>query len=522
MSTNKAAPTTPDTSETQKLNQINRRRFLTSAALGAAFLAGCSSSTDLTAPAPSTPATTPSTSLPGTATTAAAPATTLAPPTTTAPLPTSDLWWLNKNFGPVAKDLEVANLKITGRLPASLEGTWVRNGSNPSAASEHWFTGNGMVHGLRVRDGEAEWYKRRSIETPYLLDSEAPVIPGGPTSYSNVSSVVHGGRLLSLGEIGFPYELNIDDLSTVGPYDFDEQLTTNMTAHPKVDPQTGEMFFFGYNFIQPYLTYLVADASGQVQQVVPIEIPAASMIHDFAITEQSALFLDLAVQFAPEVPGLPYRFNQSHQCRLGVIDRSATADSTRWFDIDPCFVFHTINAHQVGPVITYDVIRYADLWVKESVETFPDAYPYRYTVDLAADTITEGPLDDRASEFPMIDRRFVGRSNTAAWAVNIGGAFSAPTGSTLLQYGPDGSSSSAASFELPGSDVGAEPLFVADPDRSSEGGGWLLMAVFRAETNTSDVVVFDAQDIAQGPIATVHLPVRIPFGFHASWSPLVI
>jgi carotenoid cleavage dioxygenase len=158
--------------------------------------------------------------------------------------------------------------------------------------------------------------------------------------------------------------------------------------------------------------------------------------------------------------------------------------------------------------------------LERASETFPPSYPYRYTVDLDAGTITEGPLDDRTSELPMIDRQMNGRPHSTAWAVSLGGEFSRPTSSALLQYSADGSSSRAGTFDLPGSDIGAEPLFVADPDRPDEAGGWLLMAVFRAETNTSDIVVFDAEVIGDGPIATVHLPERVPFGFHSSWSPI--
>lgn len=493
----------------------SRRAFLLkSAALGAAVLAGCSSGDDAASSAGS-PTITPRATVAPTPTTMPTPT-----PAPVAPLPSSDIWWLDANFGPVSGNLEAANLAVSGQLPAGLAGTWVRNGSNPTGESGHWFVGDGMVHGLRIRDGQAEWYRRHLIETPYVADPAAG-IPAGPVSYSNVSSVFHGGRLLSLGELGFPYELDLETFSTIGPYDFGGQLTTNMTAHPKIDPQTGEMYFFGYNFAEPYLTYMVADVSGALQRSVPIDIGAPAMVHDFAVTDQSAVFLDLAVQFAPAVAGLPYLFDRSHQCRIGVIDRSATTGTARWFDIEPCFVFHTINAHQDGPIITYDVIRYPELWTEQSTETFPDSFPYRYTIDLDAGTVTEGPLDDRTSEFPMIDRRLSGSPNSTAWAVSLGGAFSAPTSSTLLQYAADGSSDSAASFSLPGSDIGAEPLFVADPDRAAEGGGWLLMVVFRAETNRSDLVVFDAQAIADGPIATVHLPDRVPFGFHGSWSPLV-
>lgn len=516
--------------------RADRRTFLRTAALGALVLAGCSGdgeatpsepsgstvpsgSTGTTGSTGSTGAATPTTSAPPVASPGSSPSVASTLPASVPPLPRSDRWWLDGNFGPVRGEFDSSELTITGRLPEALAGTWVRNGPNPDGDSPHWFLGNGTVHGVRLRGGRAEWYGRRHVVTPYLSDPAAGV-PGGAISYSNVSSVFHAGRLLSLGELGFPYELDPDDLSTVGPYDFAGRLTTNMTAHPKIDPRTGEMLFFGYDFREPYLTYLVADASGTLRRSVPIGIGTPTMVHDVAITERSMIVLDTAVQFAIDEPGLPYRFDRSHRCRLGVVDREATTDTTRWFDIATCFVFHTVNAHQTGSLVTVDVVRYDEIWTQRATEEFPFAVPYRYTIDLDVGTVLEGPLDDRPAEFPMIDRRLVGRPITTSWAVSIGGAFSRPTSSTLLQYDADGSSDRSASFALPAGDVGAEPLFVADPERQQEGGGWLLMAVFRAETHTTDLVVFDAQAVADGPVATVHLPERVPYGFHASWTPL--
>lgn len=519
---------------------MERRGFIGgAAALGASLLAGCASdgsSSSATTPATGAPATdaattTAATTTPST-TTAATTATTVAPTTTAevaglvlpAP-PTSDTWWLNDNFAPVDGESESTELVVRGTIPAALNGTWIRNGPNPpSGESVHWFDGDGMVHGLRLRDGSADWYGRRYLQTPYNApdaDADALVVPGREITRSNVSLVSHAGKVLSLGEVGFPYEIDPTDLSTVGPYDFDGRLQTAMTAHPKIDPATGELYFFGYDFREPYLVFHVADAAGRLTRSVPIALANAPMMHDFAITEQSVLFLDMGIRFDISAGlAFPFLFDRDFPCRLGVMSRDASADEVRWFDIDSGFVFHVVNAHQSGSVITLDAIRYPELWIETSTEEFAPAVPYRYTVDLDAGTITEAPLDDRWVEFPMIDReRMTGREHGIFWTADIGPTNEAPRPSTVVQHRADGSSDPAASYTLPDADVIGEPMFVADPDGTAEGDGWLFLAAYRSESHRTDVVILDARDVAGGPVATIELPVRVPYGFHAAWSP---
>ncbi|MDQ1509150.1 MAG: hypothetical protein QOG50_994, partial [Actinomycetota bacterium] len=213
-------------------------------------------------------------------------------PTTTTiaarPLDPSKPWWLQGNFAPVKREVEAFDLAVEGSLPRELSGLYVRNGSNPLPSwSSHWFLGDGMVHGVAIENGKAKWYRNRFVHTTLLaagggLTAKGP--PGDAASLSNVSVVHHGGKLLTLGEVGYPYELNASNLSTVGPYNFGGRLHGNMTAHPKIDPETGTMHFFGYNFSEPYLLYHVADHNGTLVSSQPVAVKAATMIHDFAIT----------------------------------------------------------------------------------------------------------------------------------------------------------------------------------------------------------------------------------------------
>lgn len=508
---------------------MDRRTFLTHAGVATAgVLAGCSGE-DATAPvsttAPSTSGTTSPTSTTSTTTTSTTTTTTstisTAASPTVAPVETGP-WWLRGNFAPVESEIDATDLNVKGTIPAGLNGTWVRNGPNPqSGESIHWFDGDGMLHGVRIADGQAEWYGRRYVQTPYVsnVDESELVIPGGAITRASVSAVRHGGNLLALGEVGYPYEINLADLTTVGPYDFDGRLQTAMTAHPKVDPTTGAMHFFGYGFADPFLTYHQADGNGQLVRSVPIALPNAPMMHDFAITERSAVFMDLGIRFNLEAGiGFPFLFDPAYQCRIGVLDRAATTDSTRWFDVESCFVFHVVNAFQSGQQIMLNVIRYPELWSASSDEEFSPAVPYRYIIDLDQGTVRETQLDDRWVEFPMIDRRLTGRAHDVSWTADIGPTNAEPRASVLVQHDSDGASVGELSYALPGLDVMGEPLFVADPARSAGQGGWIMLVVYRNDEDRSDIVILDAESIATGPIATIELPDRVPFGFHATFA----
>lgn len=166
--------------------------------------------------------------------------------------------------------------------------------------------GDGMVHGVRIEEGRAAWYRNRWVGTTMHTAGQEFAeagVPGRDVNQSNVALAAHAGRLLTLGEVGWPYELAPDDLATVGPWDFDGRLTTAMTAHPKIDPATGEMHFFGYGFVDPLLTYHVADTDGLLVRSEPVALEAPVMIHDFAITDRDVVFWIGLVMFGV-VPGM--------------------------------------------------------------------------------------------------------------------------------------------------------------------------------------------------------------------------
>ncbi|HZJ26152.1 MAG TPA: carotenoid oxygenase family protein [Acidimicrobiia bacterium] len=440
-------------------------------------------------------------------------------------------WWLRGNFAPVRREVTELDLDVTGHLPPELTGLFVRNGSNPAnGPSPHWFLGDGMIHGVRLDRGKARWYRNRWVGTE-MLESGIGVLsaengggsasaPGGANNQSNVALVSHGDKLLSLGEVGFPFEISTDDLSTVGAYDYEGRLTTAMTAHPKIDPKTGQLHFFGYGFVAPFLTYHVADEDGTLVHSEEIPVGASTMMHDFAITDRDVIFWELPVLFDLELAvrgEMPYRWDPSYGARLGVMPLGGAAADIRWAEIDPCYVFHGINAYRNGDDIVVDVCRMPDVFVpgKDFLETV--SRPHRFTIDTSGPTlaVTDERLANRQMDLPTIDPRRRGLPNRYAWfaatrrkprSLEFGGVVQRDLRRGRNEVWEPGRGRHAG-----------EGLFVAG-DRG-EGEGWVLTFLYDSRTRSSDLVVLDTSEFARGPVARVRLPQRVPFGFHGAWVP---
>ena len=182
-------------------------------------------------------------------------------------------WFLAGNFAPVQEERTDLDLAVTGAIPPALEGRYLRNGSNPrDGAAGHWFFGDGMLHGIRLQAGRAAWYRNRYVRTTKYegrLDATAPETMMDPTaSAANTHVLAHAGRIWALEEGHLPYELT-PELDTIGCDDFGGRLTTAFTAHPKLFPDTGELHFFGYGVVPPYVTYHVLDAGGALVHSAP-------------------------------------------------------------------------------------------------------------------------------------------------------------------------------------------------------------------------------------------------------------
>jgi carotenoid cleavage dioxygenase-like enzyme len=437
---------------------------------------------------------------------------------------------LQGNFAPIEGEMTSETLEIEGAIPPELSGMYVRNGANPKTGySEHWFMGNGMVHGVQLDDGNAVWYRNRYVKTPSLEDpdtqriSETGVI-NRTVSAANTHVISHGGKILALEEGSFPYELD-QTLETVGPIDFDGKLTSAFSAHPHLCPVTGELLSFGYGQLPPYLTYLRVSPDGKLVQSEEIEVPGPTMMHDFMITQSRVLFMDLPVIFdlqAALAGTMPFKWSDDYGARVGIMPRTGSNADVVWFEIEPCYIFHCMNAWDEGNSVVFDVCRMSEVWREagnmQGENT--DISLHRYTFDLASGNVKEETLDDRSMEFPRIAAGRVGLKNRYGFTLAFGDTgdggppamaghykFDLATGASELH--------SAGKGRNPG-----EPVFVsaagADPDSDE---GYVMTFVYDGPTDKSELVIADATNFSAPPIARVKLPQRVPFGFHGSWIP---
>ncbi|GAA1381608.1 carotenoid oxygenase family protein [Pseudonocardia kongjuensis] len=446
--------------------------------------------------------------------------------------------YLQGHFAPVPDEITVHDLPVTGALPPELDGRYLRNGPNPLPGEDpgHWFAGHGMLHGIRLRAGRAEWYRNRWVRTR-LLDGRPHLTPDGAPDLAavpaNTHVVPHAGRILALVEAGLPYEVT-PELDTVGAVDFGGRLHTAMTAHPKTDPVTGDLHCFGYGFVPPYLTYHRISAAGELVASAEVAVAGPTMMHDFAITDRHAVFLDLPMTFrmADALTGaMPYRWDDGYGARLGVMPLDRPGE-VRWFGIDPCFVFHVGNAHtDAAGRIVVDGARYAPadvavMWPSlgdgpagpaASAAATGTATLHRWTLDPATGSVTETALSGTGLEFPTIDDAVVGRPNRYTYAVADTGPAGAPY-SAVLRH--DRHRDELVAHELGPDVVAGEAVFVpaAGADRA-EDDGWLLSVTTTRDGRASELLVLDAREPAAAPVARVTLPRGVPSGFHGSWLP---
>jgi carotenoid cleavage dioxygenase-like enzyme len=245
-----------------------------------------------------------------------------------------------------------------------------------------------------------------------------------------------------------------------------------------------------------------------------LEVPALTMMHDFALTAEHVVFMDLPIVFNLEVAmkgdgDMPYRWDDNYGARFGVMRRDDPFGPVRWFDIDPCYVFHVANAYDQANSIVLHAVRYPELW-RNSGGFDADGVLWTWTIDLQTGTVTERQLDDRAVEFPRIDDRLA--TLPARYAVSVGD-------SRLVRYDlttGDAVEHAFGSAQSPGGP--GEAVFVPSTSGpADESSGWYLGYVYDPARDGSDLVIIDASDFTAQPVARIKLPQRVPYGFHGNW-----
>jgi carotenoid cleavage dioxygenase-like enzyme len=437
--------------------------------------------------------------------------------------------YLSGNFGPVQDETTAFDLPHRGTIPDELNGRLLRIGPNPldpDPARQHWFTGTGLVHGLRLRGGKAEWYRSRFVGDDEVVRVHGAEELSGPANQMGTNGSVNtnviglGGKTFAIVEAGGrAIELSAE-LESIRRSDFNGTLDNGFTAHPKVDPDTGEAHAALYSPLSEDVQYVVVAGDGRVRKKVDIHMPHKPMIHDCAITENYFLILDFPVVFDPEmlVDGwqLPYRWHPELPARVGLLPREGDASDIVWCEVEPCFAYHPMNAYEdsSGRVVL-DIAKHPKMF--DTDLRGPNEGPpilERWTLDPQGGATKVAVLHDKAQEFPRIDERLIGKPYRYGYTVALTEGFL-----SRGIYKHDLVEGRTEVHEEGDHRSFLEPVFVSSGKDADEDEGWILAFVHDQERNQADVVILNPQDFAAAPIATIPLPARVPFGFHGNWLP---
>lgn len=450
-------------------------------------------------------------------------------------------FFLTGNYAPWPEEDDYIDIKTThGEIPHELNGILYRNGPNPQfpCSENHWFTGDGMLHAFEIQNGKIS-YRNRWIKTErFLLEKSknktlfyfANPAKSDPSTHNishntaNTNIIFHGNKLLALQETSAPVIINPADLSTLGEYHYDGKIP-HMTAHPHFDYQTGEMFSFAYEIGTNEVKYYIIDVNGIVTKIQNLTAPFSSFMHDFFITKNYVIFpiLPLIFDFQRTAKGLPVlMWEPDKGTHFAIMPRNGSAKDITWFNCESFYTYHFMNAFEKDGCV------YLDGCKSLKPGLFPDkdgkiptleesaAQLARWCFNLKTKQMSVTQLDATNVEFPRFDERFTGlpyQHGYAAASLKNNDVQSIFDG--IVHY--DFKNNQHKILELDKSQITSEPVFVPRTKTSVEGEGFLLSVIYDARRDTSDLYIFDAQNIEKDPLAIVQLPHRIPNGFHGNW-----
>jgi len=462
---------------------------------------------------------------------------------------------------PARIEADVYDLEIEGEIPAGLDGIYYRASADPQypprLGTDIFLNGDGMVHMVRIENGHADLKTRYVRTEKFLLERAArralfgayrnpftddPSVAGKNRGTANTSICWHGGKLLALKEDSQPMELDPLTLETRGTWDFHGRLTSRtFTAHPKIDPTTGEMIACAYNTTgrsSKMIELYWISPRGELTRTEAFEAPYASMVHDFHISPRYIAFTlyPMINDWERVKRGEPFfHWDSSLPTMIAVIPRQQGVAAIRWYRSPITgMATHSFNSWEDGSLLHLEQFFTGSGWLSQ----FPDIrdpegkelppYAKRWTFDLGsnADSFNSSSMFEHIGEMPMIDlRHLTKRTRHFFFGTNN------PELGPMLEWGPKGPPftclghfdelTGSLSFYYAGANSAPEePFFVPRSNTAPEGDGWLLSMVGRRSENRTDLVILDTRDLAAGPVATLRMPCRLHEGFHGTWVPL--
>ncbi|MCJ2032859.1 carotenoid oxygenase family protein [Methylobacterium sp. J-068] len=432
---------------------------------------------------------------------------------------------------PMREELTLRDLPVTGAIPAALDGRYLKMGANPARPTTRghdWFLGDGMVHGLRIEDGKALWYRNRWIGSRAASKALGrPAAPGPRRGDDTVNTnvVAIGDRAFAVVEAGsFPVLLS-EDLETQRYDTFDGTLAGSFTGHPHRDPATGETHAIAYDGrVWDSVRHVVISPVGRVVRDVAIPVQHGPCIHDCAITTRFVVVLDLPVTFSMRAVlaghRFPFRWNPAHRARVGLLPRHGTAADIVWCAVEPCFAFHVANAYdEADGRVLLDVIAYETVFASASGGFDAPGRLERWTADPATGRVDRRVIDPAAQEFPRIDERRFGQLHRYVYTGSVPADGNTQLVGATQLYKHDLETGERRVHEFGPDRVPGEFVFVPARPEAEEDEGWLVGLVVDTVSDTTDFMILDARAFEAAPVAAVHLGHRIPPGFHGNWFP---
>ena len=460
--------------------------------------------------------------------------------------------YMKEAWTPNYDEYNATDMEVIGEIPKDIDGVYVRNTENPvhePIGRYHPFEGDGMVHMIHIENGKAE-YRNRFVRTKgFMAEQEVAhslwaglmehpkrsTRPGwGAHGHlkdaSSTDVIVHAGELLStFYQCGEGYRLDPYTLEQFGteswvPLD-------GISAHPKLDERTGELLFFNYSKYEPYFHYGVVGQDNRLKHYVPIDFPGPRLPHDIAFSENYTILNDLPVFWDPELLKRDIhatRFYPDKPSRFGILPRMGGNESIKWFEAEPTYVLHWLNAWEEGDEVVLDGYFQEDP-VPAHYEGAPPELErmmafldqdslkprlHRWRFNMKTGQTTEERLYDETLEFGTINQRYAGRKNRytynaipkKGWFLFTGvNKFDNETGQCIdMDFGPER--------------YGSEPAFAPRINAKSEDDGYLVTFVSDLILDRSECVIVDASDFEAGPVCRIILPHRISSGTHATWA----